>query len=466
MMEECDRDKRHWQGYRSQFALDTHVQQEDILVMRRALGSFFSPLKPVHPKAPTKSPLEIPPEIVVSVLQHLFSDNPEQTCSDFARVALVSKIWGHFGAEFLYRRVFLASPRQIRRFIRTIENRSSREHPVKEIILIDTKAEGSLLFHQSDESRQVAHVKLVKSQLIQLLHKCRNLHSFTVSLMYIERYVEILDLADGRDVIPNLRTLTTYHRSLEAILSIFAFPNLEHLRPCRHPFISELYIKPLPSVQTLQLYHPVRGWRRDIFDPDSLPGVFPNLQKLEYHKGEYTGPTVDYHVFANLNYIKDLYFVDFPELLERDALLKRTVFDSPKSITLGVIGFSNSGIAAWNMSACLEELTLLVATIRNPGEEMPTTGDYSPPKEILTCLEHNEGVLKSGTLRKLKLRLGPSPVLPELFKEGIDAISRLCQQYGISVQVDFINGAEWESLEDNPIGVDDRFILDLIPPLE
>lgn len=169
----------------------------------------------------------LPPEIVICVLQDFARGSKQgdtrggrEGMASLLQAALVSKVWHPLATDLIYHNPLLTKPRHVRRFLRTIENSPILAARVKEMTFIDNKEESSgIPFSRprGSEAKQTAHVKRVKSDLTRLLHHCTSLHTLTISLMYLDQYAHIWDFAGGDDVIPNIRNLTVYDRTLEAV---------------------------------------------------------------------------------------------------------------------------------------------------------------------------------------------------------------------------------------------------------
>ncbi len=297
------------------------------------------------------------------------------------RVTLVCRAWNNIGTELLYTYPCFVSPRQVRRFSRTIRSTPTLARFIKHIYAV----EASNLGIRRDRKRTV-----IGDSAKAILNACKHSSLETLTADVVDHsgvgsiascFLEHISPASRlrRLVINGIPDPDTFAR--------LSLPSLQVL--ClRTTFLSKTTVFPvLPKLDTLQI---AKGDVWVELGELIMDEKVPKLCSLELYHCEYVVKT--FHPLV-LPHLERMHFVGPGELALYKHLLISGALDKLKHITLGFFDTFNypEDLSETQLPLKLESLTLIGVLARNVGI-----------LSITRYLEKNQEVLPAKYFRRLE----------------------------------------------------------------
>lgn len=421
-----------------------------------------SPPSPLSPTEPRHGDTSLPPEILSLILEILHSryasvEKPKPLYRTLLSVCRVCRSWLSVGSEFLYKHPILRDPSDIHAFIRTIKSSSDLPPLVRALTLVDSVDDPAAdrpnwrLTKQDDpRAKEQRHVETMSFHITRILSHCKELRTLSITL----RHTYVLDTKTPSPQslypIDNVRKLTVFGNTLEAMFLTSSFPSLEDLCIQNYCFTGKFELPTMPNVHTLRLHQPMGGWRHNSFTKETLHKIFPNLRSFEINKDSSFGSSVDNSLFTHIPNLEQLVFIEGSELRRFDWRDCPALYNV-KRLVLGAIGYSEEGFPSWAIPPSVEDFTLFVAI--EPRFIFEPSWRGVPVQHVLRWIayNHENGWLQSGTLRRLEINIcdcrDGGEVQPKILNEMqpmLDEIRKLCDPFNIQIVFNQ-NGSWWQA---------------------
>lgn len=353
--------------------------------------------------------------------------------------------------EFLYSHPVLRTP-NLQAFKQTIESSPDLANQVKALTFVDTLDKPNPDSYKwltswiptrpvDANQKEQEHIDAMKALISRILYQCDALQTLSLTLRNTYSFSgNKVPLENHHWITTRLRSLTVFGNTLEAMLTNFAFPQLEVLCVQNYSFSTHFQMPPMPRVHTLRLHQPMCGWeRRRRFESADLVKIFPNLRSFEINKDPTFGSSVDNALFTGLENLDQLVYIENTELRKFDWSTC-SALKTVKHLTLGAIGYSEDCFTSWNIPSSVEDLVIFVAI--EPRFIFEPMWRQVPVQHVVRWIAHNRDhhSFERGSLRRLEINIGDTrdggEIHPRIMKEMepmMQSIREICRPFKIAL---------------------------------